>query len=63
VVVETPTDIVDELSNMVAEPPSEVVDTTVEETVVENPAVEASDTQSVQVEENSQENGDSSHQG
>jgi Ycf66 protein N-terminus len=63
VIVDTPTEIVDELSNMVAEPPSEVVGITVGETIVENPAVEASDTPSVQVEENPQENGDSSHQG
>jgi hypothetical protein len=73
VIVDTPTKILDELSNMVAEPPAEVVDTVVEEAVAENPVTDVvdvppavvidnttADAPSSPVVEESKENGDSS---
>ncbi|AFZ02689.1 Ycf66 family protein [Calothrix sp. PCC 6303] len=74
VIVDTPTKILDELSDMVAEPPAEVVETKSEETVVENPVTDVvnvppivvidnttADVPSSAVVEESPENGDSSH--
>jgi Ycf66 protein N-terminus len=74
VIVDTPTKILDDLSNMVAEPPAEVVDTVIEETVGETPVADVvdvppvvvidnttADAPSSPVVEESKENGDSSH--
>jgi hypothetical protein len=74
VIVDTPTKILNELSDMVAEPPAEVVDTVIEETVTENPVADVADVPPVVIIDNttadapsspvveeSKENGDSSH--
>jgi hypothetical protein len=76
VIVDTPTKILDELSNMVAEPPAEVVDNVnvMDETVEETPVADVvdvppvvvidnttADAPSSPVVEESKENGDSSH--